>query len=701
MAVGSSSFHETSWVESWTRSGSNNSLKRGGERNVASSPTGSVVSASSTATQSGPPVAQTVVMGFDVPSSSSSSSLHLKPQAVGLLSKALVCDKAVDEDLLPLLSPSFSTPTSSFYAPIFHHQHNAVFFPDVDLTLLQQAQERHEVFKCELVCNAYMIAARAYQGQFREDRSSVLSHNLLTALTLADFGLDAQTVASGLLADVLRQNHDHRSQLEEFMPSNVVKLVDRVTTISHISDIYRDHRSDLDDEKLRQMMLAMEDVKAVLVKLAGRVHDMKAINSLPLDKRKPLAQETLDIYSVVANRLGCWCLKAELEDLAFQALYPEEFENVRAQVSSRQDPAALEATIQAIKSGLDKQNIKYEDISGRPKNLYGVWCKMVNDGVTTVDKIFDVIALRVVVSGNKHDCYYAQRVIQQLYRCMPDRSKDFIKVIKKLNGYQSLHETIYGAEGIPVEVQIRTPKMHYIAEYGFAAHWKYKENLNNDDEWLDKEVQYKKWVMNYKLGVHDKKVRPSGSPPTDSSLKSLGAHYLDMSSHPEHHSKVDPFLMHERFKLQQPSRRTVRVMLQTQDSVEQRECSANVSVDELERELDVASLPGYVMTVNQKLPADRDMVLRDGDLLQILPLTQVSSRSPPERPTVLPSSSPEVLAPVAAGEGAQYWAGFWNPLQQRQQTKDLEHLDVFSLGSSEPVSVMVGFSTPQTPVAAL
>ena len=227
----------------------------------------------------------------------------------------------------------------------------------------------------------------------------------------------------------------------------------------------------MDDEKLRRMVLAMEDVRAVLIKLACRVHNMKTISVLSEEKQQVFAQETLDIFSVVANRLGCWSLKAELEDLAFGTLHPEEHARVKAMVRDRQDSAALESTIQAVKDALDKKQIKYEDISGRPKSLYGIWRKMVEDG-THADKVYDVIALRVVVSGNKHDCYSAQRVVQELYRCMPDRSKDFIRDIKKLNGYQSLHETILvdaDAGSVPIEVQIRTSKMHYIAEYGFAA----------------------------------------------------------------------------------------------------------------------------------------------------------------------------------------------------------------------------------------
>ena len=202
-----------------------------------------------------------------------------------------------------------------------------------------------------------------------------------------------------------------------------------MTTINEISQLYRNHRDEVNDEKLRRMMLAMEDVKSVLVKLACRVHNMKTIRYLAPEKQRLFAQETLDIFAVVANRLGCWCLKvrtmenegvigggrgaaregllrcpmcrplqglnhgpspppqAELEDLAFAVLNPEEHARVAAMVSSRQDPVALEATVQAVKAGMEAKGIKYEDISGRPKNLYGIWQKMLKDGVTNVDKV--------------------------------------------------------------------------------------------------------------------------------------------------------------------------------------------------------------------------------------------------------------------------------------------------------------------------
>mmetsp|Transcript_3470 Transcript_3470/g.7564 ORF Transcript_3470/g.7564 Transcript_3470/m.7564 type:complete len:710 (-) Transcript_3470:1192-3321(-) len=647
--------------ESWVEKGAFQlSLSSSIRRSVASSPTESLPSASVPSVHYSSPAQGTVVVGFEVASTSKTTtrSISSKPSrqnGLGLLSKALTTDRIdINDAALPLLP---SLPESSILTG-FHQANNSLFFPNVDLTLLHGAQERHNVFKTELVSNAYMIAAHALEGHMRKDGTSLLSHCVLTALTLADLGLDAETVAGGLLHEVLRCNESFRSLLEEFMPKEVVQLVDRVTAISEISQLYRNHRDSLNDEKLRRMLLAMEDVKAVLVKLACRVHNMKTISALPREKQLCLAQETLEIFSVVANRLGVWCLKAELEDLAFSVLHPEEYEQLREQVQPRQDPAMLEATIQAIKAGMDQAGVPYEDISGRPKNLYGIWQKMKKDGHTSLDQVFDVMALRVVVS-NKHDCYRALRAVQSVYRCMPGRSKDYIKDIKKPNGYQSLHETIYAEGSVPIEVQIRTHKMHYIAEYGFAAHWKYKENLNDDDEWLDKEVQYKKWLMNYKLGVHDKKVRPNGSPPTDSSLKSLGMHLLD-GVQPGDQTKVDPFLRHDRFKLQQPSKSTVSVVVHTQDSVDAKEYPSGITAGQLIEELGVDNLPGYALTVNQKVPAG-GLALQSGDLIQVVPLSHILSRSP--------------------GQGR---------LSRSVPDRYSQQLDVFLPGQSAPMTMQLG-----------
>lgn len=201
-----------------------------------------------------------------------------------------------------------------------------------------------------------------------------------------------------------------------------MSLVERVNTISEMSRIYRKHRDDFGEQKFQRMLVAMEDVKAVLVKLADRMHNMRTLGCLPREKQVLLAQETLEVYSVVANRLGVWGIKAELEDLAFKALHPEEYEWLREAVAHRQDAAALEATMNTIRGAMLAHGVQVEDISGRPKNLWGIWRKMQADGHRDLGRIFDVQALRVVVS-NKHECYVALRALESVYRCMPGRSK--------------------------------------------------------------------------------------------------------------------------------------------------------------------------------------------------------------------------------------------------------------------------------------
>lgn len=236
-----------------------------------------------------------------------------------------------------------------------------------------------------------------------------------------------------------------------------------------------------------------------------------------------MANETLEVFAVLANRFGAWSLRAELEDLAFETLQPEAYAEVAALVQARAAEGALEARVNELKQNLRATGLEVVDVSGRVKNVYGVW-KKLNAGAS-VDSVMDVLALRVVVP-HKHDCYKALREVEQLWSTVPGRFKDYIRN-RKLNGYQSIHTTVVGSDGRPFEVQIRTPKMHYIAEFGFAAHWRYKERLGRVDLWLDRLVQWKKWVATEKFGIADGKVRPSGSPARDMSLATLGLGQLE------------------------------------------------------------------------------------------------------------------------------------------------------------------------------
>ncbi len=242
-----------------------------------------------------------------------------------------------------------------------------------------------------------------------------------------------------------------------------------------------------------------------------------------------MATETLDVFAVLANRLGAWSVKAELEDLAFKTLQPEDYEHVASAVAARAAAIDLPARIAQVRAALAAAGLDAVDVSGRVKNTYGVWKKLQKAGlgVDRIDEVYDVAALRVVVP-HKHDCYRALREVEGLWAAVPGRFKDYIRH-RKGNGYQSLHATVLAAAGadggaLPLsllEIQIRTPKMHYIAEYGFAAHWRYKEKLSREDLWLDRLVQWKKWVAAEKLRIRDAKVRASGSPQRDLALAGL------------------------------------------------------------------------------------------------------------------------------------------------------------------------------------
>ncbi|MEW5308818.1 MAG: hypothetical protein WDW38_000748 [Sanguina aurantia] len=698
-------------------------------RNISSSPTSGDIETHSkntpvqairvpTTTVHGfqPSTAAASFSGFQLASASGSSALS--SGSSGGLKSALTRALTSEQDLAQAsaearkIASSFELPSAPGTAPRISPPSTPSFFPGTDLAPLHRAQEQHAVFKSEQVSLAYMLAVRSQQqlsaaapfsgtaahthpslsptaghstappSPQRVHTDSPVTRGMAVATLLAEMGLDAETVAAGLLHEVLLLTPSFVSQMEEFMPKQVVALVERVVTISDISSLYRGHNHSIADEPYRRMLMAMEDVRSVLIKLADRVVAMRSATALPQHLAVQLAIETLEVFAVVANRLGVWCLKAELEDLAFAVLHPVEAAELRHELRHRQDASALEATINHIKASLQEAGVEYEDISGRPKNLYGVWLKRggtpctalssmssMDDGggspggseqggsptLRSLDEIYDLTALRVVVA-NKHDCYRALRAVQCAYKTMPDRSKDFIKGIRKPNGYQSLHETVFGEGGRPMEVQIRTHKMHYIAEYGFAAHWKYKEKLDSEDQWLDKETQYKRWLTTHKLGVYDRKIRPNGSPPTDSSLKSLGVAFLgDDSPGGEASARVDPFLRHDRFRLvtAPAAASIVSILLQTHDTIETREFSAGITAGEVGRQLGIGKgLLGFALLVNNKLPSDL-YTLRPGDLVQVMLQAEAYGRSPSERRLTFAGRSSAVPGSIAGAS----WPG--------------------------------------------
>ena len=381
------------------------------------------------------------------------------------------------------------------------------------------------MFRSALVRKAFAVARSAHDGQLRKSGEPVLAHAVQTvrlpsppalppgtpacfsnapscnprdpkaqtagaplqALILAQLGLDDTVVAAGLLHDTLDDTMLHPAQLEALFPdSDVPLLVAGVSKMSGASQLHRD-ASDAgrqlpapEVEALRSMLLAMADVRVVLVKLADRLHNLRTVGALPPATAARLAAETLDVFCPLANRLGVWSLKAELEDLCFAVLHPGAHAAVAGSLHSGAEAAGVAASRDALAMSLKQAGIRALELSGRPKNLYSIWRKMERKGMPLehVHAVLDARALRVIVP-DEAACYAALRTVHATWAPLADKVKDYVKE-PKANGYRSLHTVVADASGRPMEVQIRTPEMHAVAEYGVAAHWRYKEGLHGD-----------------------------------------------------------------------------------------------------------------------------------------------------------------------------------------------------------------------------
>jgi len=339
---------------------------------------------------------------------------------------------------------------------------------------------------CDLVLlqRAYVFAARVHEGQERLSGEPYLVHPLEVAGILVDLKLDEVTVAAGLLHDTLEDTLTTADQLRELFGDEVAFLVEGLTKIAHIEFNSRRERQ---AENFRKMLVAMsKDIRILLIKLADRLHNMRTLGYMDDDARRRVAEETLEIYVPLAHRLGIHWIKRELEDLAFRALHPAVVEDLERRLSGarQQREAYIEEVIGALSRALGAQGIEAE-ITGRLKELPSIHAKMESQGVD-LDQIHDVIAFRVIVEGDTATCYRVLGVAHNLWRPVPGRFKDYI-ALPKANGYQSLHTTVIGPHGERMEVQIRTREMHQNAEFGIAAHWKYKQGADAADHHDDDE----------------------------------------------------------------------------------------------------------------------------------------------------------------------------------------------------------------------
>jgi len=356
----------------------------------------------------------------------------------------------------------------------------------------------------------YEVADRAHEGQHRASGESYIAHPLAVADVLADLEMDRDTIAAALLHDVVEDTAISNEQVAAEFGVEIAALVDGVTKLTRIP--YQS-KEDAQVENLRKMFLAMaKDIRVIIIKLADRLHNMRTLSSLPEAKQQSIARETIEIYAPIAHRLGIWRVKWDLEDLALRYLDPEAYRDIAERVAKKrvEREEAVSFVITDLKSEFEKVGVQ-ADTTGRPKHFYSIHKKMLKG--RDFSTIYDLTAVRVIVDSVK-DCYGALGVVHAMWKPLPGRFKDYI-AMPKPNMYQSLHTTVVGPGGDPLEVQIRTWEMHRTSEYGIAAHWRYKEGPKKDEkltwlrsllEWQNDMRDSRTFMENLKLDLFDTQV---------------------------------------------------------------------------------------------------------------------------------------------------------------------------------------------------
>jgi GTP pyrophosphokinase len=368
------------------------------------------------------------------------------------------------------------------------------YSPDADLELLRRA---------------YVFSAFEHKGQVRHSGEPYMVHPLEVADFLADLKLDVVAVAAGLLHDVVEDTLTTIERITELFGPEVAHVVEGVTKISAITFSSSEERQ---AENFRKMLLAMvDDIRVILVKLADRLHNMRTLSHLPEERRVKIAQETLDIYAPIANRLGMSKVKNELEELSFRYLEPRYYESLRAKVEARRKASEgiIDELNRTLTAKLEEAQVPIVRIDGRTKRLYSIAQKLKKQKIE-LEQVYDFVALRVVTKTVK-DCYAALGIIHNTWSPVPGRIKDFI-AMPRPNGYQSLHTSVISESGTPFEVQIRTEEMHNQAEEGIAAHWKYKEGRVGDQRddryflWLRQLLEWQQEVRDPQEFIHNLKI---------------------------------------------------------------------------------------------------------------------------------------------------------------------------------------------------
>ena len=382
--------------------------------------------------------------------------------------------------------------------------------------LIKSIHRYHPSADTSLVEKAYKVAYDAHNGQVRKSGEAYIIHPLCVAIILAELELDKETIAAGLLHDVLEDTIMTEDEMRAEFGDEVVLLVDGVTKLQnlHLTDNAKDpkeknaDRLEMQAENLRKMFLAMaKDIRVIMIKLADRLHNMRTLKYQSKEAQQRIAKETQDIYCPIAQRLGISKIKIELEDLSMKYLYTDAYYDLVEKIALRKDVREeyIQGLVKEVRHHIEEADIK-ADISGRAKHFFSIYKKMVNQD-KTLDQIYDLFAIRIIVDSIK-DCYAALGIMHEKYKPIPGRFKDYIAMPKQ-NMYQSLHTTLIGPSGQPFEIQIRTYEMHRTAEYGIAAHWKYKEgnngNATNTTVTEEEKLSWLRQILEWQQDMSDNK----------------------------------------------------------------------------------------------------------------------------------------------------------------------------------------------------
>ena len=368
--------------------------------------------------------------------------------------------------------------------------------------LIEIVKRYHPSDDISLIEKAYRIAGEAHKDQVRKSGEPYIIHPLCTATILADLEMDKETIVAGLLHDVVEDTIMTKEDLVNEFGNDVADLVDGVTKLNKLK--YRGNRAEFPADNLRKMFLAMaRDIRVIIIKLADRLHNMRTLQYQPPEKQHEIARETLDIYSPIAQRLGISRIKIELDDLSLKYLKPDIYQELKTQIAQRKSEREefVAGIVGEVSEKLDEAGID-ASVNGRVKHFFSIYKKMVNQH-KNLDQIYDLFAVRIIVNDVK-DCYAALGMIHEMYKPIPGRFKDYI-AMPKANNYQSLHTSLIGPNGTPFEIQIRTYGMHRTAEFGIAAHWKYKETSDgkHPDENEEEKLSWLRQILEWQKNLSD------------------------------------------------------------------------------------------------------------------------------------------------------------------------------------------------------